>query len=91
MKIEAISSITQKTIDEKPDVDAFEKLLNTMDKMNQNQVSASNQMQDVLLGKSDDASGALIALQKNEQALSYATVVRDKAIEGYKKILDMQI
>lgn len=73
------------------DVDNFNKLWDIIGGMNANQISANEQMQNVLLGKSDDASGALIALEKNEQALSYATVVRDKIIEGTKKILDMQL
>lgn len=71
--------------------DAFDKVWNLVGDMNQNQLSANEQIQNVLLGKSDDASSALIALEKNEQALSYATIVRDKLIEGTKKILDMQL
>lgn len=94
MNIESISQVANASSVGKnsvPDAGGFDKLWNLIGGMNTNQISANEQIQNVLLGKSDDASGALIALEKNDQALSYATVVRDKVIEGTKKILDMQL
>ena len=95
MNIESISSITgmskAASTPSSSNGEAFDKLWDTITEMSQNQKTADAQMRDVLLGKSDDATGALIALQKNEGALSMAVIVRDKLIDGTKKILDMQM
>jgi len=45
----------------------------------------------LLTGESDDIHTALIAAQKAEIAVSYAVEIRNKIIESYDKILNMQV
>lgn len=69
----------------------FDKLLGVVEGINSNQIDAQNQMTNVILGKSEDTHGALIALQKAEVQIKLATTVRDKVVQSYNKIIDMQI
>ena len=45
----------------------------------------------LLTGESDDIHTALIAAQKAEIAVSYAVEIRNKVIESYDSILNMQV
>ena len=45
----------------------------------------------LLTGESDDIHTALIAAQKAEIAVSYAVQIRNKLMESYDKILNMQV
>jgi flagellar hook-basal body complex protein FliE len=45
----------------------------------------------LLTGESDDIHTALIAAQKAEVAVSYAVQIRNKLIESYDKIMNMQV
>ncbi len=45
----------------------------------------------LLTGRTDDLSNTLIAAKKAEIALSLTVAVRDKAIEAYKEIMNMQV
>ena len=45
----------------------------------------------LLTGESDDIHTALIAAQKAEIAVSYAVQIRNKLIESYDSILNMQV
>jgi flagellar hook-basal body complex protein FliE len=95
MNIDQISSINGvQPLENKAassDVDVFNKLWDIIGTLNTNQQIANQKQQDVMLGKSDDAHGMLIALEKNELDMSYATLIRDKAIDGFKRIIDMQL
>jgi flagellar hook-basal body complex protein FliE len=69
----------------------FDKLMNFVEKMNDNQVGANSLMSDVILGKSDDTHGAMIALEKAGIQMQLATKVRDELIQGYNKLINIQI
>jgi len=69
----------------------FDKMLDTVMNMNENQVKANTKMQDVIMGRSDDSHGALIALEKSELQMQLAVTTRDKLIQGYQQIINMQI
>lgn len=69
----------------------FDKLWTTIEGMNETQNEGSSKVQDVLLGKSDDTHGALIALEKAELQMQLATTVRDKVTQGYQQIINMQL
>ncbi len=45
----------------------------------------------LLTGESDDIHTALIAAQKAEIAVSYAVQIRNKLVESYDKIMNMQV
>lgn len=46
---------------------------------------------DLLSGSTRDLSSALIATEKAEIALSLTVAVRNKAVEAYKEIMNMQV
>lgn len=69
----------------------FDSLLDSLVSMEQTQVDAKTQVADVLMGNSDDSHGALIALQKAELQMSFASAVRDKTVQGVNQLLNMQI
>jgi flagellar hook-basal body complex protein FliE len=71
--------------------DLFDRLWNIVGDMNQNQQQANGKMDDVLTGKSDDSQGALIGLEKADLQLQLAVTVRDKVIQGYQQLINMQM
>jgi len=46
---------------------------------------------DLLSGNTDDLSSALISTEKSEIALNFTVAVRNKAVEAYKEIMNMQV
>lgn len=69
----------------------FEQILDSFTAMEKTQVSAKTEMADVLMGRSDNSHGALIALQKAELQMSFASSVRDKVVQGVNQLFNMQI
>ncbi len=98
MEITNVSPIELKvnqalSLEEKQEVNSgmFEQILNSFSAMEKTQVEAKTQMADVLMGRSEDSHGALIALQKAELQMSFASSVRDKVVQGVNQLLNMQI
>lgn len=46
---------------------------------------------DLLTGNTDDLADLMIAAQKSEIALNLTIAIRNKAIEAYKEIMNMQV
>lgn len=46
---------------------------------------------ELLSGKSDDFSGLLLDAQKAEIALNFSLQIRNKVLDAYKEIMNMQI
>ena len=46
---------------------------------------------DLLTGNTDDLSNTMIASQKSELALNLVVAIRNKAVEAYKEIMNMQV
>jgi flagellar hook-basal body complex protein FliE len=46
---------------------------------------------DLLTGNTDDLSGTMITAQKSEIAVNLTVAIRNKAIEAYKEIMNMQV
>jgi flagellar hook-basal body complex protein FliE len=46
---------------------------------------------DLLTGNTDDLSNTMIASQKSELALNLTVALRNKAVEAYKEIMNMQV
>ncbi|MED2737536.1 flagellar hook-basal body complex protein FliE [Bacillus toyonensis] len=69
----------------------FNQILDSFVEMNKTQVDSKTQMADVIMGRSDNSHGALIALQKAELQMSFASSVRDKVVQGVNQLFNMQI
>lgn len=69
----------------------FGKVFDIVSEANQNQHQANKMMSDVLLGKSEDTHGALIALEKVSIQMELMVKVRDELIQGYNKLMNIQI
>lgn len=46
---------------------------------------------DLLTGNTDDLSNTMISAQKSEIAVNLTVAVRNKAVEAYKEIMNMQV
>ena len=46
---------------------------------------------DLLTGNSDDLSNTMISSQKSEIAVNLTVAIRNKAVEAYKEIMNMQV
>lgn len=75
--------------------DLFASLLNSaIDNLNTTNVYLSNAENEEIkfaLGETDNAHDLTIALNKAQTALQYTVAVRDKFLDAYKEIMNMQI
>ncbi len=73
----------------------FDSILNTaIDNLNTTNAylsDAENEKMLFALGESENTHDLTIALQKASTALQYTVAVRDKFLEAYKEIMNMQI
>lgn len=78
-----------------PRAQGFDAILGSAMKMigetNDLQQAANQEKISFALGEAENTHDLLIAEQKATIALQYTTAVRDKLIEGYKEIMNMQI
>lgn len=66
-------------------------LSEAIDYMEETEAESSAANEALLTGDSDDIHTALIASQKAELAVSYAVQIRNKLIEAYNDIMNMQV
>ena len=66
-------------------------LSDALDNMKETEAAAETANEALLTGESDDIHSALIASQKAEIAVSLAVEVRDRVVEAYNSIIDMQV
>ena len=75
--------------------DMFSAVLNpAIDNLNQTNAylsDAENEKIKLALGQTDNTHDLSIAMQKASEALQYTTAVRDRFLEAYKEIMNMQI
>lgn len=73
----------------------FDSILNTaidnLNKTNDYLSASENEKLKFALGETDNTHDLTIALQKASTALQYTVAVRDKFLEAYKEIMNMQI
>ena len=73
----------------------FEAILNSaIDNINSTNSllsDAENEEINFAMGKSENSHDLMIALNKDSTALQYTVAVRDKFLEAYKEIMNMQI
>ena len=66
-------------------------LSNAIDTIEETEAASNAASEALLTGESDDIHTALIASQKAEIAVSYAVQIRNKMIEAYNDIMNMQV
>ena len=96
-KTDSLGSLTGSLLDEKVKADGtvFESFLNTaIDNINTTNTYLSNAENEEIrfaLGETENTHDLTIALQKASTALQYTVAVRDKLLEAYKELMNMQI
>ena len=77
------------------DDDSFGSVLSSMmsaiNETNELQNAAESAEIQFALGESNNTHDLLIAMNKAEVALQYTVAVRDRLVEGYKELMQMQI
>lgn len=90
-----LNNFAQKTSLVQGEDDSFEAVLSSamgaVNETNELQNSAESAEIQFALGESDNTHDLLIAEGKAAVALQYTVAVRDKLIESYKEIMQMQI
>lgn len=71
--------------------DVLSAMMNSVDETNDLQNSAEEEAVKFALGESENTHDLLIAETKASVALQYTVAVRDKLIDAYKELLQMQI
>jgi flagellar hook-basal body complex protein FliE len=66
-------------------------LSEAMDNVNATQHNADDKLAELAAGKSPDIHGTMIALQEADITLRTMVSVRDKAVDAYQQIMNMQI
>lgn len=69
----------------------FQKAVDSLTTTNAYLSDAENEKLRWALGETDNTHDLTIALQKASTALQYTVAVRDKALEAYREIMQMQI
>lgn len=69
----------------------FNSAVNSLNTTNKYLSDAENEEIKLALGQTDNTHDLAVALQKASTALQYTVAVRDKFLEAYKEIMNMQI
>lgn len=69
----------------------FDSAVNSLNTTNKYLSDAENEEIKLALGQTDNTHDLAIALQKASTALQYTVAVRDRFLEAYKEIMNMQI
>jgi len=69
----------------------FNSAVNSLNTTNRYLSDAENEEIKLALGQTENTHDLAIALQKASTALQYTVAVRDKFLEAYKEIMNMQI
>lgn len=94
--ISSVAGVTRKDLPEKTaDGNLFDSILNSaIDNLNTTNAylsDAENEKMLFALGETENTHDLTIALQKASTALQYTVAVRDKFLEAYREIMNMQI
>lgn len=86
------SSFADKSKTESASFDqVFQSVMSSLNETNALQNAAESAEIQFALGESDNTHDLLIAMTKAEVALQYTVAVRDKLIDGYKELMQMQV
>lgn len=72
-------------------VDFKDLLIESIEKVNQDQLFAEKMDEKLILGETDNIHDVLIASQKAELSLSFAVEIRNKILAAYKEIMRIQM
>ncbi len=95
--IRSVYQVNQKKVGEKVsnEGNVFDSILNSavnsISETNAYLSDAENEKIRFALGETDNTHDMTIAMQKASQALQYTVAVRDKMLEAYKELMQMQI
>ena len=95
--IRTVYQVNQKRVGEKvnPEGNVFDSILNSavnnISETNAYLSDAENEKIRFALGETDNTHDMTIAMQKASEALQYTVAVRDKMLEAYKELMQMQI
>lgn len=87
-KIEPSRSVEENPISE---VDFGNMFKDVLDRMNVEQINASEKARKVVLGESDDLVGAMVSSQKASLNFSMLVQVRNKLMTGFQDIMRMSV
>lgn len=90
-KVVSGNIIKQATTDQVDTIDFKELLIDSIEKVNQDQLNAEALDTKLALGETDNIHEVMIASQKAELSLSFAIEVRNKILESYKEIMRIQL
>lgn len=89
------NAIKENTVNNKKQTDSFDSILssimNSVEETNALQNKAEEAEIQFALGQSDNTHDLLVAETKASVALQYTVAVRDKMIEAYKELMQMQV
>lgn len=91
IKSAAESSSTAGTKSTGEFADLFDKAVENLNTTNSYLSDAENEELRWALGETDNTHELTIALRKASTALQYTVAIRDKVLEAYKEIMQMQI
>lgn len=93
-KVDSIAGVLSAK-EEKAEGDVFQSILNTaienLNTTNSYLSAAENEEVKFALGETENTHDLMIALQKASTALQYTVAIRDKLLESYREIMQMQI
>lgn len=72
-------------------IDFEEIVMEQIEKVNQAQVDSDSMTEDLVMGKTDDLHSVMIAAEEARIAMELAVQVRNKCVEAYKELNNMQI
>jgi flagellar hook-basal body complex protein FliE len=72
-------------------VDFKDLLIESIEKVNQDQLFAEKMDEKLILGETDNIHDVMIASQKAELSLSFAVEIRNKVLAAYKEIMRIQL
>ena len=94
-RIQPLSGISNIKPIENDDKNLFDSILNSaisnLNTTNNYLSDAENEEIKLALGQTDNTHDLAVALQKASTTLQYTVAVRDKFLEAYKEIMNMQI
>ena len=85
------TSLDRSTSSEKTSSDFSETFGKYLDEVNQLQQEASQSVQSVVTGQSDDLTGVMTAMQKSDVAFKTLLAIRTKLLDAYNELKNMPI
>ena len=87
----SVASTDDQTATSANQMDSFGNMLSSeMDKLNNQQVQADNLTEDFAAGNTDDLHKVMIASQEASLSMELAVQIRNKMIDAYKELNNMQ-